>query len=106
MKQKKLPRPVDPWRVLWPNDRGATTGDPDRHATDEAVGFALSKWEELEEELARLFAQLVGAKWADPAARAYGSINNFYAPADTLNATAEAFFTLRSIEKQSLGQIG
>jgi hypothetical protein len=91
-KQKKPKQPDPPWKVLWPEDRGATKGDSDRDTLLAAVGFALSTWEMLEEELAQLFAALIGAKWGGPAVRAYGSVNNFYGRAEMLAAAAEAFF--------------
>ncbi|MBR1142291.1 hypothetical protein [Bradyrhizobium sp. AUGA SZCCT0431] len=91
-KNKKPKQPDPPWKVLWPGDRGATKGDSERDTLLAAVGFALSTWEMMEEELALLFSELIGAKWGGPAVRAYGSVSNFYGRADMLSAAAEAFF--------------
>jgi hypothetical protein len=89
-KQNKPKQPDPPWTVLWPGDRGATKGDTERDTLLAAVGFALSTWEMMEEELADIFTTLIGAKWG--ATRAYGSVNNFYGRADMLETAAETFF--------------
>ena len=83
----------NPWDVQAP----AGHGDQQEETLYAAVGRALSRWEELEEDLADLFAGFVGAKQRvhdsnNPACRAYGSIPNFSTRADMLNAAADAFF--------------
>jgi hypothetical protein len=97
-KPKKVgpPQPTQPWDVLWPEHRGATKGDENREALLAAVGFALSKWEELEVELAQTFSTLVGAQWGEPAVRAYGAIDNFRSRMNMLDAAADTFFYSRT----------
>jgi hypothetical protein len=103
-KPKKRKAPGDPaWKILWPGDRGATKGDSTRETLHAAVGFALSKWEELEDELAKTFTELVGARWGEPAVRAYGSVNNFHGRADMLDAAADAFFYFATYRKKIAG---
>ena len=82
-----------PWEVKPPSD----DGDREIDVLYAAVGRALSRWEELEEDLADLFSGLVGSTagvhdFSNPACRAYGSIPNFNTRADMLSAAAAAFF--------------
>lgn len=84
---------ANPWDV----QPLAGPGDQREETLYAAVGRALSRWEELEEDLADLFAGFVGSKERvhdsnNPACRAYGSIPNFNSRADMLSAAADAFF--------------
>jgi hypothetical protein len=93
----------------------ASHGDQSEEVLYAAVGRALSLWEELEEDLADLFAGFVGSEKrvhssSNPACRAYGSIPNFSSRADMLSAAAEAFFenfshpALRSRYRETIKQ--
>src|SRR4051812_21149847 len=92
-----------PWGVLWPGERGATKGDVDSDALHAAVGFALSRWEELEDELARLFCELIGARWGQPAVRAFGTVPNSRNRIDMLDEAATAFFHFAIFRKKIAG---
>lgn len=66
-----------------------------------AVGEALSRWEEVENELAQLFSVFVGSnnfenyEAAIPAIRAYGSVVSFNGRADMMDAAAKGYFFVR-----------
>jgi hypothetical protein len=85
----------NPWDILPMPEKGDEKGE----TLFAAVGNALTRWEELEEELADIFAVFVGAPTLglvlarEPAVRAYGSINNFYGRAEALEAAASSYFT-------------
>lgn len=101
--KEKKETPEQPWRILWPGDRGATTGDLDRDTLHTAVGFSLSKWEELEDDLAKLFCEMIGARWGEPAVRAYGAVANSRSRIDMLEEAAEAFFYYATFRKKATG---
>jgi hypothetical protein len=82
---------VNPW------DTAALSGaDDTADAVYLAVGKALSAWEDLEHQLARLFVFFVtdGAEQQWAAYRAYGSAVAFRGRLEMLQAAAEAHFTL------------
>ena len=84
---------AEPWAVRESSDQG----DENEEVLFAAIGRAISKWEELEEDLADLFSLLVGSKElvhdpSNPASRVYGKVPNFSALAEMLDAAAEAFF--------------
>jgi hypothetical protein len=82
----------NPWDVPPVPERGDDKPEP----IYTAVGHALSTWELVEEELASLFALMVGQARRNPetqaAIRAYGSIVSSKARIDMLNAAAKGFF--------------
>ena len=82
----------NPWDVPPVPERG----DDKPETIYTAVGHALSTWELVEEELASLFALLVGSAPRNPetqgAMRAYGSIVSSKSRVDMLNAAAKGFF--------------
>jgi hypothetical protein len=84
---------MNPWDV----QAFGGQGDPEANTLFASVGRALSRWEELEEDLADLFSGIVGSMQrvhdsTNPACRAYGSIPTFSVRADMLIAAADAFF--------------
>jgi hypothetical protein len=81
----------------WDVHRFGGQGDAEADTLFASVGRALSRWEELEEDLADLFAGIVGSRQrvhdsTNPACRAYGSIPTFNMRVDMLVAAADAFF--------------
>jgi hypothetical protein len=92
-----------PSQISWPSDRGATKGDADSGILYAAVGYALSNWEELEDEFAKLFCVLVGARWGEPAARAYGVVSSSYTRIDMQIEAADAFFHFATFRKRATG---
>jgi hypothetical protein len=71
-------------------------GDEFPHLIYEAVGRALSQWEELEQTLAALYAFFVSIgtqiDFDSPATRAYGTIVGFTGRKDMLDAAAKTYF--------------
>lgn len=84
-----------PWLIRDPSPRG----DLDENAIFNAVGQALTEWEQVENACARLFALLVSANqrrtYHTPAVRAYGSINNVGTKCEMLRAAATPYFFRR-----------
>jgi hypothetical protein len=82
----------NPWEVPPFPERGEEAPEP----LYTAVGHALSTWELVEEELASLFALMVGqarrSPETQPAIRAYGAIVSFTSRADMLAAASKGFF--------------
>src|SRR5260221_14594172 len=81
-----------PWDVPLAPANGDSHGDD----ITRAVGRALTSWEYVEEELAKIFAILVNTDISDleraPAFRAYGSVPTARGRPDMLDAAAEANF--------------
>lgn len=90
----------------WSQDRVSNLPDPEKYwkypdfakegnarpePIFEAVGYALSAWEEAEDHFAHLFSQLVG-EYAFAARRAYGTIDMNTGRRNALMAAAEMFF--------------
>jgi hypothetical protein len=92
----------NPWDVREPP---AKIGDPDETPLFEAVGRALTTWETVEIECARLFAVFVATKrkytYHDPAVRAYGAIIGAVNRKNMLEFAAEPFFARRPKKKAS-----
>jgi hypothetical protein len=85
-----MPNPGD-------NHTPSLLGDETEDTLYAAVGRALSRWEELEEDLADLFTCFMGSEEVvhdprHPACRVYGSVPGFTTRADMLEAAAGAFF--------------
>jgi hypothetical protein len=100
-----------PWQVVDPSPMG----DPDERAIFDAVGRALTEWEGVEVECAKLFAVFVSARrkrtYHAPAVRAYGSIIGTRARSDMLQLAAESYFDKwpakrLSFEKKCMDLIG
>jgi hypothetical protein len=66
-------------------------GDVQSATVHEAVGYALSNWELMEEKLAELYLALAGAP-NDPVRRAFGSIESNSGRRKAIEAAAEAYF--------------
>jgi len=88
-----------PWEVVDPSP----VGDPDENPLFNAIGRALTSWETVEIECARLFAVFVSARlkrtYHAPAVRAYGSIVGTYGRKKMLQLAAEAYFARRPIQR-------
>jgi hypothetical protein len=99
-KPNKHPQ-LNPWDIRPP----PAQGDSSSEKLYTAVGHALTRWEELEEHLADLFAIFVGSSeitpGKTPAIRAYGSVSNFYGRADMLEAAGEAFFSIHEAKRDA-----
>ena len=87
----KIPVFTEPY---WKRPDDENKGDENAHKVYEAVGFALTSWELMEEELATLYLTLVGATKAsnDPVRRAFGSIESNSSRRKAIEAAAEAYF--------------
>ena len=80
-----------PWDIPPRPQRGDKTNTP----LYTAVGQAISAWEFVEFDLARLFAVFAGLdprKSGQPAMRAFGTIVSYRARSEALKAAAKAFF--------------
>lgn len=84
---KYLPNPNEPWNVA-PKD---PNGDPDIDDTYRAVGYALTRWAEVENILSLLFSQIVGTNRLI-GHRIYGSIIQSSGRGDLLVAAAQGRF--------------
>ena len=83
--------PREPFAVL----PVAPKGDQDLNSIYTQVGRALSMWEGVEENLARLFALVLGVDAYDqpsPAAKAYGAILTASGRIEMLKAASETYF--------------
>jgi len=84
-----------PWDVRDPSP----FGDIDENPLFNAIGRALTAWENVEVECARLFAVFVLARqkrtYHAPAVRAYGSIVGTHSRSKMLELAAEAYFARR-----------
>jgi hypothetical protein len=80
-------------------------GDGSENTIFTAIGAALTAWETVEVECARLFAVFVSARqkrpYHAPAVRAYGSIVGAHSRCKMLQLAAEAYFARRSVKRQS-----
>jgi hypothetical protein len=92
---------TNPWDIRPP----AKHGDSDENAIFNAVGRALTEWEQVETECARLFAIFVSAHqqrtYHAPAVRAYGCIISFKSRAEMLRMAGTAYFDKRKTKKDS-----
>jgi len=70
-------------------------GDTSKSSTYEAVGLALSNWEEVEFGLGLLFRTLLRADMEIGASRAYGSVITFRGRIEMIEAAAEAYFMIK-----------
>jgi hypothetical protein len=90
-----------PWDVFDPSPMG----DIDEKAIFDAVGRALTSWETVEVECAKLFAVLVSSRhkrtYNDPAVRAYGSIVGTHSRFNMLQLAAESYFSKRPAKQAS-----
>lgn len=68
-------------------------GDADPSNIYLAVGLALDTWESLEEELALIFASLIGSDDPIASMRAYGSVITSRGRNEMISAAAEAYFS-------------
>jgi hypothetical protein len=100
-----------PWEIVEPS----AFGDPDENPLFNAIGRALTAWETVEVECARLFAVFVLARqkrtYHAPAVRAYGSIVGTQSRSKMLQLAAESYFASRpakriSFEKRCTDLIG
>jgi hypothetical protein len=70
-------------------------GDAQEDAIFTAIGRCLCEWENVEHDLAKMFAEFTGCSDAfgpEPAMRAYGTIVSFRGRADMVAAAAQAYF--------------
>jgi len=92
----------NPWDVREPP---SPLGDPDERALFDAVGRALTAWETVEIECAKLFAVFVATRrkytYHDAAVRAYGAIIGTVNRRNMLEFAAESFFSGRQIKRAS-----
>jgi hypothetical protein len=79
-------------------------GDSDENSIFNAVGRALTEWEQVESACARLFALLVSANqrraYHAPAVRAYGCINSVATKCEMLRLAATPYFARRKSKAQ------
>lgn len=80
-------------------------GDPDERAVFDAVGRALTEWETLEVECAKMFAIFVSASqkrsYHAPAVRAYGTITSADTRFKMLQFASESYFERRPAKQTS-----
>ncbi len=90
-----------PWDIVDP----ASRGDVDERAIFDAVGRALTEWETLEIECAKLFAVFVSANhkrsYHAPAVRAYGTVTSVDTRFKMLQLAAESYFSKRPAKRDS-----
>lgn len=90
-----------PWEIRDPSPQG----DADENNIFNAVGRALTEWENIESECARLFAVFVSAhqrrSYYAPAVRAYGSVVSFKSKGEMLRLAAEAYFKQRNKKRSA-----
>jgi hypothetical protein len=90
-----------PWEVRDPSPMG----DVDEKPVFDAVGRALTAWETVEIECARLFAVLVSTRqkklYHAAAVRAYGSIVGTHSRSNMLQLAAESYFATRPAKRSS-----
>lgn len=75
----------------WKRPPNQNQGDVKAATVYEAVGYALSNWEMMEENLAQLYLALASAP-SDPVRRAFGSIESNTGRRKAIEAAAEAYF--------------
>lgn len=90
-----------PWEIIDPSPRG----DIDEKALFDAVGRALTEWETLEVECAKIFAVFVSANhkkaYHAPAVRAYGTITSADTRFKMLQVASESYFAKRPAKRTS-----
>ncbi len=88
-----------PWEVVDP----CPMGDVEEAPVFEAIGRALTEWETLEVECAKLFAVFVSANhkrtYHAPAVRAYGAITSADTRSKMLQFAADAYFARRPAKR-------
>lgn len=88
-----------PWDIVDPSIRG----DVDERAVFDAVGRALTEWETLEVECAKMFAVFVSANqkrtYHAPAVRAYGTITSADTRYKMLKLASESYFERRPAKR-------
>jgi hypothetical protein len=93
----------NPWDIRKPSDKGDVK--PDTIFT--SVGYALTEWEQVENECARLFAVFVSAQqrrtYEAPALRAFGCVISSRTRCDMLRMAAAAYFVKRPKKKRFHG---
>ncbi len=97
---EKLPVPGEFWKRPEPK----ASGDESYDAILQAVGSALTAWENLENDFARLFGMLCSGSppFSSPAAqRAYGAIASNSGRRDAMVAAAEVHFNLHTHTKEA-----
>lgn len=92
MKATEKATELEPAVDFWTRPTRSSKGDPDAKQVYEAVGFALSTWEMLENNFSFLFTLFVDTD-SHAARRAYGSLANNTARTDALRGAAEVFFS-------------
>jgi hypothetical protein len=91
---EKRPPPTPKKPNLWDRPEPVSIGDDKPERVYEAVGFALTTWEQLEHQMGTIFVALT-AGTSDEATRAYGAITATKTRLELVNAAAEAFFLVR-----------
>jgi hypothetical protein len=90
-----------PWDIVDPS----THGDIDEKAVFDAVGRALTEWEMLEVQCAKMFAVFVSANqkqsYHAPALRAYGAITSADTRFKMLQLASESYFEKRPAKRAS-----
>ena len=90
-----------PWDIRDPSPRG----DAQENDIFVAVGSALTEWENVEVECAKLFAVLVSTSlkrtYLAPAVRAYGAIISVRSKGEMLRLAAESYFERRRAKQAS-----
>jgi hypothetical protein len=93
-----------PWDIVEP----ASRGDVDENAIFNAVGRALTEWEALEVECAKLFAVFVSANhkksYHAPAVRAYGTVTSADTRHKMLQFAADSYFDKRPPKRKAYKQ--
>jgi hypothetical protein len=95
-----MARAYDPDQVAvctrdhWQRPANQNQGDATGEVVFTAVGQALSAWEAMEEEIARMFVTLVGGDMssANPIRRAFGRVESSGTRRNMIFAAAEAYF--------------
>lgn len=96
----RLPTPHEYWRRPPPKDRG----DPDSTGIHLAVGMALSKWEDMENNFAWLFGIFCQSGSSAPQ-RAYGSLASANARRDALWSAAVIYFEDHKIAQEDRDRV-
>ena len=87
--------PTQPQPKSWDVPRSPAKGDAEKDTVFIAVGRALSAWETLESQMARIFGYLVSPEQDSLAARrAYGAVLTFRGRREMIDAAAKAVFFL------------
>jgi len=83
-------------------------GAPNSDEVFKAVGYSLSEWEMMEDQLAYLFCRLVNPKNSSSfsaAHRAYGAIESSHSRREAIKAVAEIFFSHHHTKAEVIKQL-